>query len=30
MLLDPAGALIKHGENGTMQYSNGEYYQGGW
>lgn len=24
MLLDPAGALVKHGENGTMHYSNGE------
>lgn len=24
MLLDPAGALIKHGDNGTMRYSNGE------
>ena len=23
MLLDPAGALVKHGENGTMHYSNG-------
>jgi hypothetical protein len=25
MLLDPTGALVKHGEDGTMRYSNGEY-----
>merc|ERR1711871_131976 len=25
-----AGALVKHGDNGTMRYSNGEHYQGGW
>ena len=24
MLLDPTGALVKHGEDGTMRYSNGK------
>ena len=27
MLLDPTGALVKHGEDGTMRYSNGEYVE---
>ena len=30
MLRLPDGAMIKHGDDGEMHYSNGEWYRGGW